>query len=110
MTLGPVGTVAHPPKPSTPTNTRKPRAQFIVPSPLLLRRSCLWYHLHPPARAALDVWVVTWRILAVVPILGLLLSRVGILLRLLLDRHRWSGIVVWVVRIPRVPWLPRPQD
>jgi hypothetical protein len=39
MTLGPVGTVAHPPKTSTATNTRRPRAQFIVPSPLLLSRS-----------------------------------------------------------------------
>jgi hypothetical protein len=84
------------------------------PSPLLARRSHIRHHLHPPARAGLDVRVVPLWLLAVVPVvLGFLLVRPGIDRGLLLDDHRRGCVVI---RIPRPqphwasPIVPRPHQ
>jgi hypothetical protein len=59
MTLGPIGTVAHPPITARPDKSKRPRFQFILPPPpLLIGRGCIWHYLFPTARTVFDVWVV----------------------------------------------------
>ena len=82
----------------------------------LARRGDVWYHPHPTARTFLNVRIITLRVLAVVPIVGLHLLRFAIGRRLSCFRwivgptcirpppDRGSPIIVWVI----APVISRP--
>jgi hypothetical protein len=108
MTFGPVGTVAHALSTPTAKNVKKNHFQFILPCPPLgVRRSYIGYHLHPASRTALDVWVVTLRVLTVVPVVRLLFLRFAILGRLLADLFRRSirGVEIGIWIGPPPTWV-----
>jgi hypothetical protein len=93
VTLGPIGTVAHPLNMATPNKIIKPHFQFILPYLLSwLGRRYIWYYLHPSARTTFDVRVVALWILAVIPIARLLLLRFTIDRRLM-NNHRRGYII-----------------
>jgi len=89
MTLEPVGTVARPLSAIPARTNTKFRAHFTLPcSPSLFRRRRLRRHLDPPAWTVLDIWVVTFWILAIIPVILLRLLRLDIRRGLLLDNYR----------------------
>jgi len=85
-----------PPAWPEPLRRRGSPLEILTGSPV--GRGFIWHHLHPTTRAAFDVWVITLRVLAIVPVIGLLLLRFAIHLRL----HRRIIIRIGVI-VTRVP-------
>jgi len=62
---------------------------------LLLFFGRIGYHLHPTPWATFDIWVVTLRILAIIPVIGFLLLLFVIHRRLLLNDY-WRGCIIGI--------------
>jgi hypothetical protein len=93
-TLGPGGIVAQPESIITTKSIPAALFSFISPSlPSSAGGNGFRNHLHPPARARVNVGVVTLGVLAVIPIIRFLLILLNIRLGLLFGINGWRRVI-----------------